>query len=452
MLAVGALSPLTGFMGKRDYESVVGSMRMANGIAWSIPITLAASRAAAELLKLGDEVALTESTGKVLATMRLAEKFDYDKRREAQNVYRTTEEKHPGVARLYNQGDVYLAGEISVVDLPSNREFIEFRHTPLETRKIFAARGWQRIVAFQTRNPIHRAHEYIQKTALEVCDGLLLHPLVGETKADDIPADVRMRSYQELLRDYYPPDRVVLGVFPATMRFAGPREAIFHALCRKNYGCTHMIIGRDHAAVGSYYGTYDAQKIFDEFKPDEIGITPLFFENTFYCRKCGAIVSAKTCPHGDEDHLILSGTQVREMLARGEMLPSEFTRPEVAKVLMEGVREKEEGAKQRAVEKQTVSHHSTFIPHPSKKRVLIIGLDCAEPSLVFDKYRTELPNLTRLARAGAWGELNSVTPPITVPAWMCSMTSKDPGQLGIYGFRNRADHSYEKLTIANCGR
>ncbi len=455
LLAVGVLSPLTGFMGQQDYQSVVETLRLASdpaidsgpGLVWSIPITLPVAREVADTLNVGQEIALTEPDGRLIALLQLAEKFEYDKAREAEMVYRTTEIKHPGVGRLFQQGDVCLAGEVEVVDLPSGREFLEFRHTPLETRKLFAARGWKRIVAFQTRNPIHRAHEYIQKTALEICDGLFLHPLVGETQAEDIPADVRMRSYQELLRDYYPPDRVILGVFPAAMRYAGPREAIFHAICRKNYGCTHIIIGRDHAGVGSYYGTYDAQRIFDDFPPEDIGITPLLFENTFYCKKCGQIVSSKTCPHGEEDHLSLAGRQVREMLRRGEMLPPEFTRPGVARILMEGMRASSATTEQ---ESKQVSPAPLPLRSPAqRRRVLILGLDCGEPSLIFRQYRDELPNLKRLASAGVWGELESVIPPITVPAWSCALTSQDPGQLGVYGFRNRADHSYEKMSIAN---
>jgi ATP sulfurylase len=313
-----------------------------------VPVTLAVGKELADRIDEGQEVALCEGD-RILAVMEVAEKYPYDretKEREAYEVYRTTDAAHPGVARVYRQGEVLLGGDVWLVDWPTavQNEFPKLRHTPAETRRMFARRGWRSVVGFQTRNPIHRAHEYIQKTALEIVDGLFLHPLVGETKKDDIPADVRIESYQTILRDYYPADRVLLGVFPAAMRYAGPREAIFHAIARKNYGCTHFIVGRDHAGVRGYYGTYDAQNIFDQFSSEEIDITPLKFEHAFYCKKCGMVVSSKTCPHGREDWVFLSGTQVREMLERGEMLPEEFTRPEVAKVLLEGVqRQVEEG-------------------------------------------------------------------------------------------------------------
>jgi len=340
LLAVGAFSPLTGFMRKADYDRCVEEMRLTNGLVWTIPVTLAVEQDLADRIKEGQEVALCEGE-RVLAVMEVAEKYPYGRRvkeREAKEVYRTTDEAHPGVARLYRRGEILLGGDIWLVDWPTatKTEFPELRHTPAQTRRMFARRGWRSVVGFQTRNPIHRAHEYIQKTALEIVDGLFLHPLVGETKKDDIPAEVRIASYQAILRDYYPAERVILGVFPAAMRYAGPREAVFHAICRKNYGCTHFIVGRDHAGVGKYYGTYDAQRIFDEFPPEDIGIVPLKFEHAFYCRKCKGVVSAKTCPHGPEDRVYLSGTEVRQMLERGEMLPEEFTRPEVARILLEG--------------------------------------------------------------------------------------------------------------------
>jgi sulfate adenylyltransferase len=339
MIANGALSPLTGYMGRADYESVVHHMRLANGLPWSIPVTLAVSDELANSIREGQEVALVEGDV-LLAVLEVREKYTYNREVEAEKVYRTTEVAHPGVARLYKQGEVLLAGPLYLLNYPqrTHTEFPDLRYTPEQSRAIFAERGWRRVVGFQTRNPIHRAHEYIQKTALEIVDGLLLHPLVGETKSDDIPADVRVESYRAILAGYYPADRVLLGVFPAAMRYAGPREAIFHAIARKNYGCSHFIVGRDHAGVGKYYGSYDAHYIFDEFEPTEIDITPLFFEHTFYCKKCAGVVSLKTCPHDKRDHVSLSGTQVREMLARGEMLPVEFTRPEVSQILMDSVR------------------------------------------------------------------------------------------------------------------
>jgi sulfate adenylyltransferase len=338
LIANGAFSPLEGFLGEADYLSVRDTSRLANGLVWSIPVTLSATADEIKLLKPGHDVALRTRDGRTLARLHLEEIFSYDKQLEAQSVYLTTEEKHPGVAAVYAQGEYLLGGKITLLEAVNPGAFTQYRQSPAQLRQRFAERGWQRIVAFQTRNPVHRAHEYIQKSAIEITDGLLLHPIVGETKSDDIPAPVRLRAYEVLLENYYPASRVQLAVLPAAMRYAGPREAIFHALIRKNYGCSHFIVGRDHAGVGSYYGTYDAQKIFSNFTAAEIGITPLFFDNTFYCKKCNGMASLKTCPHDTEHHVSLSGTRVREMLASGEIPPVEFTRPEVAQVLIDALR------------------------------------------------------------------------------------------------------------------
>lgn len=338
LLANGAYSPLKGFMTREDYLSVVNDMHLYNGLPWSVPITLSVSAEQAATLTEGQRIALVDDAGKLYAVMTLHEMFVYDKLLEAQKVYCTTDEAHPGVHVLYQQGEILLGGLVQVVELPP-QTFAQHRYTPTQSRNLFAERGWKRVVGFQTRNPVHRAHEYIQKCALETVDGLYLHPLVGDTKSDDIPADVRMRCYEVLLENYYPANRAILGVFPAAMRYAGPREAIFHAILRKNYGCSHFIVGRDHAGVGNYYGTYDAHYIFAEFDPQKLGITPLFFDHTFYCRQCEGMASAKTCLHGSDAHVTLSGTRVRQMLQAGVIPPQEFSRPEVAKVLIEAMRQ-----------------------------------------------------------------------------------------------------------------
>ena len=338
LLANGGFSPLAGFMGEAEYHSVVEEMTLANGLPWSIPVTLSAPESRSGELTAGVRAALRDEAGFPLGVIDIEEVYRRDKTREAERVFRTTEEAHPGVAALYGAGDLVLGGAVKALRLPDHGDFPDYRLTPAQTRAVFAERGWRTVVGFQTRNPIHRAHEYLIKVALEGVDGALIHPLVGDTKDDDIPADVRMRCYQVLLDRYFPADRAQLSVLPAAMRYAGPREAIFHAIMRKNYGCTHFIVGRDHAGVGAYYGTYDAQRIFDEIDLEALGIQPLFFEHAFWCLRSGAMATTKTSPATPEERLFLSGTKVREMLANGEDLPVEFTRPEVAAVLMESAR------------------------------------------------------------------------------------------------------------------
>ncbi|MBP7746301.1 MAG: sulfate adenylyltransferase [Phycisphaerae bacterium] len=338
LLAIGALSPLTGFMGEADFHSVCDTMKLTNGLPWSVPILCPVDRATADKLAIGQTVALTDDRSRLLAVLTVKEKYAHDKRKEAEKVFRTTDTAHPGVAVTMAQGDVCLAGPLEVLTPRHDPEFADRRLTPAQTRAAFAERGWATVVAFQTRNPIHRAHEYITKCALEICDGLLIHPLVGQTQKGDIPADVRMKCYEVLLANYYNAKNTFLSVLPAAMRYAGPREAILHAILRKNYGCTHFIVGRDHAGVGNYYGTYDAQKIFDEVDPAAIGIQPLKFEHTFWCKKSGAMASDKTTNSTKEERVFLSGTAVRDMLAKGQRPPVEFTRPEIADILIESMR------------------------------------------------------------------------------------------------------------------
>jgi sulfate adenylyltransferase len=339
LFSVGAVSPNRGFMSASDYNSVVEDMHLACGIPWSLPITLSATAEEASRLEPGEQAAIVYE-GRPVAIVDVDEVFDYDAQREAELTYKTTDDAHPGVEYIYSQGPKYVGGEVTVLENVFAHEFAEYRNTPLQLREQIAGRGWRTVVAFQTRNPIHRAHEYLTKVALETVDGLVIHPLVGGTKGDDIPAEVRMECYEALMENYYPGDRVILSVFPAAMRYGGPREAIWHSLLRKNYGVTHFIVGRDHAGVGDYYGTYEAQEIFDRFDETELGITPLKFEHSFFCRECEGMASHKTCPHDPSAHVHLSGTQVRQILTEGKEPPREFSRPEVARILIAAQRKK----------------------------------------------------------------------------------------------------------------
>ena len=337
MMAIGAFSPLDGFMRKDNYESVVENMHLLNGILWPIPITLSVTKKQAESLPLESEVALVDDeSNETMGIMTIREKFTYDKINEAKKVFLTEDEAHPGVAKVYTQKEILLGGPLKALsEGPYPKIYGKKFGRPEETRKIFKKQGWSTVAAFQTRNPIHRSHEYCTKIALEVSDGIFIHPLVGKLKAGDIPADIRMKCYDILLEKYYPKDRVVLKVYPLEMRYGGPREALLHAVFRQNYGCSHLIIGRDHAGVGDYYGPFDAQKIFTEIENDALYIKPLNIDWTFWCHKCDGMASMKTCPHSKEDRVLISGTKVRELLANGEMLPKEFSRPEVAEILVD---------------------------------------------------------------------------------------------------------------------
>ncbi|MCX8229571.1 MAG: sulfate adenylyltransferase [Planctomycetota bacterium] len=337
MITVGAMSPLQGFMGEEDYNNVLENMRMADGTAWPLPVVLA-TKGDDTAPEVGTTLALKNEDGTIYGTMDVTSVWTMDKERELDLCFSGSNEKadhnHPAWGYIETLGASYVGGTITVATLPKYEKHNDYRLTPTQTRASFEEKGWETIAAFQTRNPIHRAHEYLTKCALEQTDGLLVHPLVGDTKADDIPSDIRMQCYHALLEKYYPMDRTMLGVYPQAMRYGGPREAVLHAVCRQNYGITHIIIGRDHAGVGTYYGTFDAQSIFDQYNPGDLEIQTLRFEHSFFCKLTGGMATTKSSPAGPEDKIFLSGTKVREMLSNGERPPEEFSRPEVADILI----------------------------------------------------------------------------------------------------------------------
>jgi sulfate adenylyltransferase len=334
LITTGGYSPLEGFLGQEDYENILENMRLADGTPWTIPIVFPIDGEKASELKEGEDIAILDSSHNAIAVLHLEQIFKYDKRRMAEKVFRTTDLEHPGVANLYSWGDFLLSGKVDLLNRPKH-PFERYHLDPAQTRDAFKEMGWKTIVGYQTRNPIHRAHEYLHKCVLEIMDGLFIHPIVGRTKGGDIPAEVRMKSYELVLNKYYPRNRVLLAALSTAMRYAGPREAIFHAIVRRNFGCTHMIIGRDHAGVGDYYGPYDAQRIFSEFEEGELGIMPIFFENAFYCTMCDSMATEKTCPHLKSCRVSPSGTKVREILMENRALSDKIMRPEVAELLRE---------------------------------------------------------------------------------------------------------------------
>jgi len=335
MMGIGGFTPLTGFMTKADWQGVCDGMKMASGLFWPIPITLSTDKVTAQGIKEGAEIALTDgATDEIMATMKVTEKYSIDKAHECMMVYKTTDLEHPGVKMVMDQGEVNLAGPVKVLSVGNfKKEYGEQFMTPAETRAAFEKLGWSKIAAFQTRNPMHRSHEYLAKIAIEIMDGVLIHSLLGALKPGDIPAEVRSEAISVLIKNYFAPNTVIQAGYPLDMRYAGPREALLHALFRQNYGCSHLIVGRDHAGVGDYYGAFDAQKIFDEIPKDALETKNLNIDWTFWCNKCGGMASQRTCPHTKDDRILLSGTKVRAMLSEGKDLPVEFSRPEVAKVL-----------------------------------------------------------------------------------------------------------------------
>lgn len=335
MLAMGAYTPLDGFMGRDDWRGACADMRLAGGLFWPIPITLSCARDLAASIAPGEEVALADGeTGEIMGVMEVAETYAADREFECKHVFRTADPAHPGVAKVLAQAEVNLAGPVRALGegvYPARYKELFLR--PAETRALFAAKGWSKVAAFQTRNPMHRSHEYLAKVAIEVCDGLLIHQVLGALKPGDIPAEVRTRAINALVENYFAPGACVQAGYPIEMRYAGPREALLHALIRQNFGCSHMIIGRDHAGVGDYYGPFDAHRIFDALPDGSLVIQPLKMDETFYCRRCDGVVSARTCPHGKEDRLQISGTRLRDMLRKGEDVPPAFSRPEVLEIL-----------------------------------------------------------------------------------------------------------------------